>query len=59
MANVNLSSLKSAKHAHAAEVIISAIEKGAGKFEMPWHAKKGPLRRAANTASGTTSVMSP
>jgi antirestriction protein ArdC len=54
MANVNLSSLQSAKHAHVAEVIINAIEKGAGKFEMPWHAKKGPLRRPANVATGTT-----
>lgn len=54
MANVNLSSLQSAKHAHVAEVIIAAIEKGAGKFEMPWHAKKGPLCRPANAATGST-----
>lgn len=54
MANVNTSSLKSAKHAHVAEVIIAAIEKGAGKFEMPWHGKGGPLKRATNAATGTT-----
>lgn len=54
MANANLSSLQSAKHAHVAKVIINAIEKGAGKFEMPWHARKGPLRRPANAATGTT-----
>lgn len=54
MANVNLSSLHSAKHAHVAEVIIAAIEKGAGKFEMPWHGKGGPLKRATNAATGST-----
>ncbi len=53
MANVNLSSLHSAKHAHVAEVIINAIEKGAGTFEMPWHARKRPLLRPANAATGT------
>jgi antirestriction protein ArdC len=52
MANVNVSSLKSAKHAYVAEAIIAAIEKGAGRFEMPWHAKEGPLRRPANAATG-------
>jgi antirestriction protein ArdC len=52
MANVNLSSLKSAKHAHVAETIINAIENGAGAFEMPWHARKGPMRRPANAATG-------
>jgi antirestriction protein ArdC len=54
MANVNLSSLQSAKHAHVAEVIINAIEKGAGKFEMPWHTRKGPLHRPVNAASGSS-----
>lgn len=53
MANVNLSSLQSAKHAHVAGVIIAAIEKGAGTFEMPWHARKGAMHRPINAASGS------
>jgi antirestriction protein ArdC len=54
MADKNLGSLKSAKHAHVAEIIIAAIEKGAGTFQMPWHAKETPLRRAQNAATGST-----
>jgi antirestriction protein ArdC len=53
MATINLGSLQSAKHAHVAGVIIEAIEKGAGDFEMPWHAKKGPMRRPLNAATGS------
>ena len=54
MAHVNFSSLQSAKHAHVAGSIISAIEKGVGKFEMPWHGRGKPLRRAVNAATGSS-----
>src|SRR5262249_44376498 len=40
------------RHEQVTAIIVDAIEHGVGAFEMPWHAKDVPLRRAQNAASG-------
>lgn len=47
-------SLNRQRHEQITTTIVEAIEKGAGAFEMPWHAREVPLLRATNAATGLT-----
>jgi antirestriction protein ArdC len=38
-------------HQHITDTIISAIERGAGKFRLPWHRSVGGIMRPTNVAS--------
>src|ERR1019366_8014661 len=36
-------------HQHITDKIVSAIERGAGDFRLPWHRSAGSIMRPANT----------
>ena len=38
-------------HQRITDKIVSAIERGAGDFRVPWHRSKGSIMRPANIAS--------
>jgi antirestriction protein ArdC len=38
-------------HQHITDKIISAIERGAGDFRLPWHRAAGNIMRPVNVAS--------
>jgi N-terminal domain of anti-restriction factor ArdC len=38
-------------HKHITDKIVSAIERGAGDFRLPWHRTKGNIMRPVNIAS--------
>jgi N-terminal domain of anti-restriction factor ArdC len=38
-------------HQHSTDNIVSAIERGAGDFRLPWHRTKGNIMRPVNIAS--------
>jgi antirestriction protein ArdC len=38
-------------HQHITDKIVSAIERGAGDFRLPWHRTKGNIMRPVNIAS--------
>ena len=38
-------------HQHITDTIVSAIERGAGDFHMPWHRASGSIMRPVNVAS--------
>ena len=38
-------------HQHITDKIVSAIERGAGDFRMPWHRSTGNIMRPVNIAS--------
>src|SRR6267142_1559165 len=54
MADAKQKGLNRKRHEQITTVIVSAIEQGAGTFEMPWHAKGVPLLRAQNAATRST-----
>src|ERR1700729_1227448 len=38
-------------HQHITDKIVSAIERGAGDFRLPWHRSAGSIMRPVNVAS--------
>ena len=38
-------------HQHITDKIVSAIERGAGDFRLPWHRSAGSIMRPSNIAS--------
>jgi antirestriction protein ArdC len=38
-------------HQHITDKIVSAIERGAGEFRLPWHRGTGNIMRPVNIAS--------
>jgi antirestriction protein ArdC len=38
-------------HQHITDKIVSAIERGAGEFRLPWHRGAGNIMRPVNIAS--------
>ncbi len=38
-------------HQHITDKIVSAIERGAGDFRLPWHRSAGSIMRPTNVAS--------
>jgi antirestriction protein ArdC len=38
-------------HQHITNQIVTAIERGAGDFRLPWHSTSGAIMRPTNVAS--------